>query len=727
MDLQFGIADIGYQRSQRIGVCAVLVVQHPLDILTGHDSHHHLGLQLIVGSQLAGDGFFDLTNLLVGQILLEVHFIGGVDIQLGDVLLGVRIAEGHLTGAVVMALHRHNFRKEHVTGQIAALPGVDGGFIPIDFAVVEYNNLLRLEIDLAVHDQLAGNDVTLGVMILEHIIYGAILGIIGFILHSRFVHGGVIGHVIPQSVGQSLGKLDDLDLLAEDAHRQRVDIFRISGKLHAVLGIQGKGGAGSEARLAVNFGAGPGFAHGDFRGLQAGAKFNRDVVQRFGCGHALRQYQSDGRGAVGKLELSDGAGVFPHLLLIGGIHGVKGHALLNGIGISEGRGAFLVNAPAAKGIAFFGGVQAFHRLGQKILTLGKHHGLQLTASEGFKGDDGCLGFIDEPGIQSHLSVHGIQAGHGSGIFRILIPCGEDLALQRGIGLGEIQHTTGRDLLSLNRGALGNKGYEPFVQHEIHLLTGLQPDNLGVGAGHFEGFIRFIDHRAGGANGQRTHSLLHTNHAKRTAALDKYFVGALDNNLGKLRAGIHMEVDYVGLSFLARLSFLLYRSIADMYTGNFALAQIDAARSIQGERLSLDSGQGQLLGSRNRQSLRQECGDREVIAQNGDVAQIRHAQQAVNGCLGIDHSRECRFHQMNIFIRGNSRRRVNLLRFFGQISGLCQDCQIDAVILQAQMGDPIRIRLQINVCRVFDNKAQHAGNLLARFRPCDLLCEGKHIA
>ena len=56
----------------------------------------------------------------------------------------------------------------------------------------------------------------------------------------------------------------------------------------------------------------------------------------------------------------------------------------------------------------------------------------------------------------------------------------------------------------------------------------------------------------------------------------------------------MEVDHVGLCFFTRLHFLFHRSIMDMYTGDLALAQIDAAFGIQGKCIGLDSGQGQLL-------------------------------------------------------------------------------------------------------------------------------------
>ena len=725
-DVQLGIADIGYQGSKRIGVRTVLLVQQLLGFLAGHDGYHHLGLQLIVGSKLTCDGLFNLGELLPGQVLLHVHFLGGVNIQLGNVFLGVRIAEGHLGGAVVKLLHRQNFRKEHVTRQIAALPGVDRGFIPIDFAVVEYDNLLRLEINLTGHNQLAGNDISLGFVILHNVMYGAVRSNIACVLNSRLVHGGVISHVIPQSVGQTLGKLNNLDLLTEYAHRQRIDILRIAGKLHAVLYIQGEGGAGGEARLTVNFNAASGFAHGDFGSLQAGAGFHGDIVQSFGCGHTLRQHQADGCRAVGKLNFGDRAGVFPHLLLIGGIHGIEGHALLDGIGIAKGGSALLVRTPTDKGIAFLGSVQALHRLGQQILTLGEHHLLQLTAAEGFEGDDGRISLINKPGVQGHLLVHRTQPGDGLGIGGVFIPGGEDLALQGGDGLGEIDHAAGSDFLGFNARTLGNEGHQPLAQDKIHLLAGLQLHDLGIGAGHFKRLLRLIDDGAGGTDGQRARSLLHTNHAQRAAALDKYFVGTLDDHLGKLRAGIHMEVDHVGLCFFTRLHFLFHRSIMDMYTGDLALAQIDAAFGIQGKCIGLDSGQGQPLGRRNCKALRQHRGDGKVVAQDSDVTQT-DTLQAVNGFLRIDHSRERNFHQLHVFIHSDDSGRINLRRFLGQISFLCEDGQIDTVILQAQICDTLRICVKINICRVFDNIAQHTSNLFAGFRPRDLLGKGKHIA
>ena len=722
LDVQLGVADIGHQGGQRIGVRAVLFIQHPLGILAGHNRHQHLGLQLVVGGQLAGDGLLDLGNLLLGQVLLQVHILGGMHIHLGDVGLGIRVDEGHLAGAVGKGLHRLNLGEQHIARQIAALPGIDGGFLPADIAVVEHDHLLRLQIDLAGHDQLAGNHIALGIVILNHVMYGAVLGIVACVLNPRIDHGGIAGYVVPQNVGQSLGKLNDLDLLTEDAYRQRIDILGITGKAHIVLHIQGKGAAGSEARLAVELRAAFGFAHGDFGSLQAGTDFHGDVLFRVSRTHALGQHQSDGCRAVGKLNFGNRAGILPHLLLIGRIHGIEGHAPLNGIGIAEARGAFLVHAPAAEGIAFLEGIKGLHRLGQQILTLGKHHGLDLTAAEGFKGDNRRLGFVDEPGIQGHLPVHGAQTGNGGGILGILIPGGENLTLQGGDGLAKIHHAAGGNFLDLNRRALGDEVHQPLAQDKVHLLAGLQLHDLGIGARHLESFVRFIDHRTGGADGQGVHSLLHTNHTQGAVALDHHFVGALDNHLGKLRAGIHVEVDRVGLI----LSLRVHRGIPDVYTGNLAFAQINAGPGIQGQGSGLHGGQSQVLRRRDSQTVRQHGAHGKIVAQNGDVARLRNALQGVDGRLGIHRGGERDFHQMHILVGADGGFGINLRRFPGQIAILRQDGKINAVILQAQVLDALRMRGQINVGRVLHNKAQHPGNLFAGLLPGELPHKGKHF-
>ena len=704
LDIQLGIADIGSQRSQRIGVCAVLVIQHPLGILAGHDGHQHLCLQLVVGGQLAGDGLFDLGDLLLGQALLQVHLLGGVNIHLFDVGLGIRVDEGHLGGAVRKGLHGLNLGEQHIARQVAALPGIDGGFISVNFAVVEHDNLLRLQIDLAGYDKHAGNHIALGIVILNHVMYGAVLGIVSCVFNSRIDHGRVVGYVIPQNVAQPIGKLNDFDLLTEDTHRQGVDILREARKLHAVLCKQGKGGAGSEARRAVKLRAVFGFPHGDLGRFQAGTGFHGNALLGFGCGHALGQHQSDGRRAVGKLNFGHSAGILPHLLLIGGIHGIEGHAPLNGIGIAKARGALLVHTPAAKGIALFIGIKTLHRFGQQVLAFCEHHLLHFTAAEGFKGDNRRFGFIDEPGIQGQLPVHGAQTGNGGGIVSVFVPSGENLALQSGDSLGKIHHAAGSDLLDLNRCALGDKGHQPLAKYKVHLLAGLQLHDLGIGTGHFEGFIGFIDYGTGGADGQGANSLLHTHHAQRAAALDHYFVGTLDDNLGKLRAGIHMEVDNVGLGFFARLTFLFHRGITDVYTGDLAFAQIDAAPRVQGEGRGLDSGQRQLLRLRHSNALRQHRSDGKVVAQNGDVARFTHAPKAVDGFLRIHRGRECDFHQLHIFIGSDDSGRIDPGGFFRQISFLREDGKIDAVVLEAQVCDALRMRGKIDVCRVLNNEA-----------------------
>ena len=726
-DVQLGIVDNGGQRGQRIGVRPVLLIQHPLGFLIGHDRHQHLRLQFIVGGQLAGDGFFHLSDLLVIHQLLNIHFFRGVNIQFFDIGLGVRVGEGHFTGAVFLGGHGFNFREQHITRQIAALPCVDGGFIPVDFAIVEHDSLLRLEIHLSAHHQLAGNHGAIGAVILHNIANGAILGIIGFVLHRGFAYRGVVGHPVPQNIGQSLGELHHFDLLTENAHRQGVDILRISRKPHTVLCNQGESGAGGKAGLAVKLRAVIGFTHGDFRGLQAGTGFHCNILFRLGCGHALGQHQTDGRGTVGKFKLSDAAVVFLCLFLIGGIHGIKGHALLDGIGVAKTGGAFLIYTPAHKGIALFRGVQALHRLGQQVLTLGEHHRLQFTAAKGFKGDNCRFGFVHESGIQRCLPIHRGQPGNGGGIFGILVPCGKELPLQGGNSLRKVNHPTGGDLLGFNGCSLGNERDQPLAQYKVHLLAGLQLHHLGIGAGHFKGFLRFIDHGTSGADGQGAHSLLHTDHTQCAAALDNHLVGTLYNNLGKLRAGIHMEVDHVGLHFFLQLFFLFHRSIMDMYTGDLAFAQVDAALSIQRKCRGLDGGQRQLLCRRNCEALRQHGGDGKVIAHDGNVARLALPPKAVDGFLRIHHGGERNFHQLQIFLGSDGRGRIDLRGFLGQIPFLCEDGQIDAVVLETQIGNTFRMRGKIDVRRVFDDIAQHSGNLLACFGPCDLLCKGKHLA
>ena len=165
----------------------------------------------------------------------------------------------------------------------------------------------------------------------------------------------------------------------------------------------------------------------------------------------------------------------------------------------------------------------------------------------------------------------------------------------------------------------------------------------------------------------------------------------------------------------------------MHAGDFAFAQIDAACGIEGKRRRLDRGQGQPLRLSDREALRQHCADGKIVAQDGDVARGNLALQHVDGCLGIDHGRERDSHPLHVLFGSDGGGRINLRGFFGQISFLCEDSQIDAVILEAQIRNALRIRGKIDVCRVLDDKAQHARNLLAGLGPGDLLGERKHFA
>ena len=751
----------GDRSGQRIGTDSILVIQNLLGIFTGHHSHQHLRLQLFIGSQLAGNGLFNLGDLLLAQLLLQVHFLGGVNVQFGNIVLGIRIAEGDFAGAVRPGFHGHDFRKQYITCQIAALPFADVGFVPAKITVIEYDDLFRLEIDFAGHDHLAGIDLSFGFVILKYIKYGVVSGIIGSIFNIRLAHGGIIDHIVPQNVGQSLHKLNGSGLLAEDAYRQCVDVFRLSGKLHAVLCRQSEGGSGRKACFAVDLRTVSGFAYRDFRYLSAGTGIHTEVIQRFLHSHALGQYQSDGRFSVRKLNFRHSAEFFAHLLFIGSIHGVKGHALLNRLGIAESRSTFLVHAPSTEGISILGGVQFFHRLSQQIFAPGKYQRLKLAPPEGFEGNDRRIRLIDETGVQRHLSVHCLQTGNGSGVVRIFIPGGKNLAFQCGICEGVIHHAAGRDFLSLNRRTLGDEGHQPFAQHEIHLLAGLQLDDLGVRAGHFKSFLRFIDHRTGGADSQSTDCLLHANYPKSAAALYDHFVSTLDDHFGKLRVGIHMKIDHIGLvffirfsffvrfcffirfsffvrfCFFARLSFFIrlcfftrqfffHRSVINMYAGNFAFTQIDTACRIQRKRRSLDRSQGQILRRRYRETFRQHRADGKIIAHDDDVVQFHLPLQTVDRFLGIHRHRERNSHPLHVFIGSDGSVRIDLRRFFRQISFLCEDRKVNAVILQAQVCDTLRIHVKIDVCRVFDNVAQHTGNLPSYLSPCALHLRRKHI-
>ena len=725
LNVQLGVGHIGNQRGQGIGALAVHIVQHALGFLAGHHGHQHLGLQLVIVGQLAGDGPLDLLQLLSAQLLLHVHRLGGMHVQLGDVLRGIGIAEGHLAGAVLQGFHAQDLRKQHIARLVAALPGVHGGLVTVDFTVVEHNHLLRLEGHLAGHGQLAGNHVALGVMILQHAVDGAVLGIFGGIRLVRGAHGGVVGHAVPQDVGQALGKLHNLHLLTVDAHRQGVDVVRVPGEAHAVLRVQGEGGAGGKAAVAVKLRAAAVVAHGDLGHGQAGANLHGDAALRLIGGHAIGQHQADGRASVGQLHVRHRAGILPHLLLIGGVQRVEGHALLNGIGIAEAGGAFLIHAPAAEGIAVFGGVQLLHGLGQQIFALGKHQRLQLAPAEGLEGHGHRLGGVDEPGVQGHLPIHGAEPGYGLGVRRVLIPGGEGFPVQGGGRLAVIHHAAGGNLLGLHRRALRHEGHQPLAQHKVNLLAGLQGHRLRVGAGHVQGGVGLVDHGAGGPHGQGAHGFLHAHNAQRAAALNHNLVRALDDHLGQLRAGIHMQIDQVRLA--VRLGVLLHPGIEDMHAGDFALAQVDAARGVQRERLRLDGGQGQVLRRNHRQTLREHGGHGKIVAHDGDVAQVAFALQAVNARLGIHRDGERRFHHLHISVGRDDGGGINLRERIGQIAVLRQDGQINAVILQAQRGDPVRMGGQVDVRRILHDVAQHAGKLLACLSPGNPAVQGQHTA
>ena len=656
-----------------------------------------------------------------------------MNVQIGDVIFGIRIAEGDVTRAVRTLFHGFDLRVEHIARQIAAFPEHDVAFVPAEIAVVEHDDLTRIQMGIAGHNQTAGNDRALGVVIPEHVIDGNLGSGGRFRGRFRLGHGGVIGHVVPEDIGQPLREFDNSGFLAEDAYRQRVNVFRLIGKLHAVLRGQGEGEAGGEARFAVDFRAVFGFAHSDFGRLAAGAGLHAEVCKRFIRAHALGQNQADGGASVGKLDGGGGVVLLLHDLLIGGKIGVERHALFDGVGVAEARGALLVHAPAAEGIALLVGVELLHRLGQQIFAFGEGQRLQLEAAEGFEGDDNRVRRIDEAGVERHLTVHGRQTGGGGGVVRVLIPGGEDLALKGGGRRVEVHHAAGRDFLGFNGRALGDEGHQPLGQHKVHLLAGLQLDDLGVGAGHFKSDFGLVYDGGGGADGQGADGFLHANHAQRAAALDDDFIGALYDDLGERGIRVQMEVDHARLRFFVRFGFLVRlllfpdHCVVDVHAGDIALVQIHAAHGVQGERVGLDPDQGQVLRLRDCDALRLHRVDGEIIAEDGDVAQILRARQRVDGILRIDRGRECELHPLNVRLGRDCGGGINLRRFLGQIAVFREDGQVDAVVLEAQIRDAIRIRGEIRVRRVLDDEAQHAGDLPSDLRPGAFPFEGVRIA
>ena len=722
-----GLGQVGDHTGQRIGARAVLLVQEHLGLLAGHGGHQHLRLQLLVVHHLVGDGLLDPADLLLGQLLLQIHALGGVDVQLRDVILEIGIAEGDLASAVVQLLHGDDLRIQHIARQIALLPFGDVGLVPVDLAVVEHDDLIRLQLNFAAQDQRAGDDVALDFGVAQQVGDLRHLGLrlgIGARVFLGLGHGGVIGHVVPQHVGQALGELDDLDLLAEHADRQRVDIFRLIGEQDAVLRRQREGAAGHEARLAVELCAVRRLAHGDLGGLVAGAGLHAEAAGGLLRGHALGQDDRDGRRRVGQLHLGHVAGLLDHLLLIGDETGVERHALFDGIGIAKARGAFRIHAPAAERIALLGGVQAIHRLGQKVLALGKRQRRQRATVEGLEGHDGRVGLVHEPGVQRHLAIHAAEQGHGRGVFRVLIPRGEHLSLQRSGGRAVIHRAARGDLLGLHRRALGDEGHQPLGQDEVHLLAGLQLHHLGVGAGHREGGLGLVDHGGAGAHGQGAHALLHAHEAQRAAALDEHRFGALDDDLGQLRRRIHVQIDAVGRGLLV-LRLILHHGVLDVHALDLTSGQIDAAGRVQGQGLRLDRRQGQVLHLRERQARRRQAVHRQAVADEGDVARIGLALHFVDGRLRIDYGRECRLHQPDVFISGDGRGGFDLRKLLRQVALVRQDGQVYAVIRQTQVGYARRKRGQIDICRVLHDEAQHTGNLPGRLGPCDLRLQRIH--
>ena len=548
---------------QGINALAIEFIQLLLGFRSGHHGNQHLGLQFLVIFHLTGQVSRQHIQVILGQFAFQAHILGGVHIKLRQVILRVGVGKADI-GAAFRSFAFQNLGEEHVAVEIAL--GV-GGYIllvPADLAVVEGDQVAFVKSDLAVQDDAAGQ--VLGLL--------ELLGIFALLVQDLLIPGrggfgkgglrlflfldlgdGLIVHnIVPEDVVQVLGEDDVLDLLFVNGYHAGVGVVGTVHKAHAVGQLDGKGGAGLKALLAVLFVAAAvegEAAVAGYRGdgglRDTGAGDQLDAAQQLLRGHGPGHPQRDAAPPVQVFKGRDVA-VLGYLLgLVGYKVGVQGDVLGDGLAVGEDLRASFVRAPAAEGIALLLGADLLDGPGQQGFALAQGQGFQRLAAHGVQGDMDGFSLRDKPGVQGGLPFRRRVEGAGLGQVLVRIPGGEHIAFLGGVLLREGENITRLGGFRPVNLAVRHEEDQEGRQHRLLLRARLQ--GLGAAVGGFQGHgaLAFVQH---GAVGRRQNAFRvpgDPNKAQGAVALDAEAAVTLQNDLRD--PGVFVQTQGYGFTLL----------------------------------------------------------------------------------------------------------------------------------------------------------------------------------
>ena len=273
-----------------------------------------------------------------------------MNIQIRKIGFWIRVTERQMC-PILFFLSSQNLCKKNVAIKRALCIGFDILFLSADLTVVKDHNIIFFVFSVG----------------LEYNLTGIIIPLIDLFVQSFFLifvvmgnHRRIGGHLVPELIGNLIGKVYDLDFFLVYIEHHGLHVFRITGKMHTVRYDHTHRGTGFKAFLPILFIAGSGksktvcrLSHADRR-----LQITGSCLQTDGCLHILQRHSL----FCGKKHLFLPAEILPvhrasvffrNLRFIGRKKCIQCHVFFQRLRIGKALRTLRITAPAAKGIPFF--------------------------------------------------------------------------------------------------------------------------------------------------------------------------------------------------------------------------------------------------------------------------------------------------------------------------------------------------------------------------------------
>ena len=273
-----------------------------------------------------------------------------MNIQIRKIGFRIRITERQMC-PILFFLSSQNLCKKNVAIERALCVGFDILFLSADLTVIKDYDILFFILFVGLKYDLTGVIISLVDLFIQ--VFALVLILIGN-------HRCIRSHLIPEFIGDLIGKVYNLDFFLVYIEHHGLHVFRITGKMHTVRYDHTHRGTGLKAFLPILFIAGSGksktvcrLSHADCR-----LQITGSCLQTDGCLHILQCHSL----FCGKKHLFLPAEILPvhrasvffrNLRFIGRKKCIQCHVFFQRLRIGKALRTLRITAPAAKGIPFF--------------------------------------------------------------------------------------------------------------------------------------------------------------------------------------------------------------------------------------------------------------------------------------------------------------------------------------------------------------------------------------